>query len=119
MSLKIERLPAPFWVRPLLPIIAVLITFAVTSLLVILAKANPFYASYYFLVAPLSGKVSALEVLVKATPLLLTGAAVTFAFVGGYWNIGAEGQLYAGATAATAIGLHMQNVPPFVALPLM
>lgn len=119
MSLKIERLPAPLWARPLLPIIAILLTFVITSLLVVLAKANPLAASYYFLVAPLSGKVSALEVLVKATPLLLTGAAVTFAFAGGYWNIGAEGQLYAGATAATAIGLHMHNLPAIVALPLM
>jgi simple sugar transport system permease protein len=50
---------------------------------------------------------------------LLTGAAVTFAFVGGYWNIGAEGQLYAGATAATAIGLQMHGLSPWLALPLM
>jgi simple sugar transport system permease protein len=49
----------------------------------------------------------------------LTGAAVTFAFAAGYWNIGVEGQLYAGATAATAIGIQMQNVSPWVALPLM
>src|SRR5690606_444496 len=68
---------------------------------------------------PLSGRVSAIEVLVKATPLLLTGAAVTFAFVGGYWNIGAEGQLYAGAVAATAVGLQMEGVPAWIALPAM
>ncbi len=65
-----------------------------TSVLILWAKANPFEAYYYFLIAPLSSRVSALEVLVKATPLLLTGAAVTFAFSAGYWNIGAEGQLY-------------------------
>jgi len=56
-------------------------------------------------------------VLVKATPLLLTGASVTFAFVGGYWNIGAEGQLYAGATAATAVGLQMNGFSAWVAIP--
>jgi simple sugar transport system permease protein len=74
-----------------------------------LVKANPLEAYYYFLIDPLSSRVSAIEVLVKATPLLLTGAAVTFAFAGGYWNIGAEGQLYAGAVAATAVGLQMQQ----------
>jgi simple sugar transport system permease protein len=63
--------------------------------------------------------VSALEVLVKATPILLTGAAVTWAFTGGYFNIGAEGQLYAGAVAATAVGLQMDGQSPLVALPLM
>jgi simple sugar transport system permease protein len=51
--------------------------------------------------------------------LLLTGAAVTFAFAGGYWNIGVEGQLYAGAVAATAIGLQMDDRSPWLALPLM
>jgi general nucleoside transport system permease protein len=117
--LKVERVAAPWWLRALIPVLAVVVTFLLTSVLVILADANPLLAVYYFLVEPLAGRVSAIEVLVKATPLLLTGAAVTFAFAGGYWNIGAEGQLYAGAVAATAIGLQMDNVPAFLALPLM
>jgi simple sugar transport system permease protein len=105
--------------RPLIPIAAVVITFLLTATLVMLVKANPLEAYYYFLLDPLSNRVSAIEVLVKATPLLLTGAAVTFAFAGGYWNIGAEGQLYAGAVAATAIGLQMHNFSPWIALPTM
>ena len=116
---RIERAPAPVWARPLIPVVAVLATFALTASLVWVADANPLRAYYYFLIDPLSSRVSAIEVLVKATPLLLTGAAVTFAFVGGYWNIGAEGQLYAGATAATAIGLQMHGVSPWLALPTM
>lgn len=119
MGLKIERIPAPVWMRPLIPIAAVVATFVLTATLVVMVNANPIEAYYYFLVDPLSSRVSAIEVLVKATPLLLTGAAVTFAFIGGYWNIGAEGQLYAGATAATAIGVQMHNVSPWLALPLM
>ncbi|MEP7344135.1 MAG: ABC transporter permease [Gemmatimonadaceae bacterium] len=43
--------------------------------------------------------------LVRATPLLLTGLAVALAFRAGVMNIGAEGQLLAGATAATAVGV--------------
>lgn len=119
MGLRIERVPAPLWVRPLIPIAAIVVTFVLTATLVVLVKANPLQAYYYFLVDPLSSRVSAIEVLVKSTPLLLTGAAVTFAFAGGYWNIGAEGQLYAGATAATAIGLQMHGVSPWLALPAM
>jgi simple sugar transport system permease protein len=118
-GLKFERISAPVWMRPLIPIMAILATFALTAALILLVKANPVEAYYYFLVDPLSSRVSAIEVLVKTTPLLLTGAAVTFAFIGGYWNIGAEGQLYAGATAATAIGIQMQEVTPWAALPLM
>jgi len=119
MGLKIERLPAPVWVRPLIPLAAVILTFLLTATLVLLVEANPLEAYYYFLVDPLSSRVSAIEVLVKATPLLLTGAAVTFAFAGGYWNIGAEGQLYAGAVAATAVGLQMHDMSPWLAIPAM
>jgi simple sugar transport system permease protein len=105
--------------RALIPIVAVLITFLITAIFVLAVNANPLEAYYYFLIDPLSSRVSAIEVLVKSTPLLLTGAAVTFAFIGGFWNIGAEGQLLAGATAATAIGVQMHDVSPWIALPLM
>ena len=43
--------------------------------------------------------------LVRSTPLILTGLAVAIAFRAGVFNIGAEGQLLAGATAATAVAL--------------
>jgi ABC-type uncharacterized transport system permease subunit len=118
-KLKIERAAAPVWMRPLIPVLAVVITFMLTAILVVLAKANPLEAYYYFLIAPLSNKVSAIEVLVKSTPLLLTGVAVTFAFSAGYWNIGAEGQLYAGAVAAAWLGVVLKDLPALFAIPLM
>lgn len=43
--------------------------------------------------------------LVRAIPLMLTGVAVAVAFRAGVFNIGAEGQLLAGAASATAIAL--------------
>jgi simple sugar transport system permease protein len=43
--------------------------------------------------------------LVRATPLILLGLAVALAFRAGILNIGAEGQLLAGASAAVAVGL--------------
>src|SRR5687768_7090107 len=43
--------------------------------------------------------------LVRAIPLMFTGLAVALAFRAGVWNIGGEGQLLAGAAAATAVGL--------------
>lgn len=42
--------------------------------------------------------------LVRATPLVLAGLAVALAFRAGVLNVGAEGQLLAGAGAAAAIG---------------
>lgn len=115
----IERAPAPVWMRTLLPIIAIPVTFLITSVIIMMAGANPFTAYYNFLIAPLASKSSAIEVLVKSTPLLLTGAAVAFAFKGGYWNIGAEGQLYAGAIAAAFVGTILVDVPPIIGIPAM
>ncbi|MHB8086902.1 MAG: ABC transporter permease [Anaerolineaceae bacterium] len=115
----IERAPAPVWMRTLLPIIAIPVTFLLTSIIILMAGANPFTAYYNFLIAPLASKSSAIEVLVKSTPLLLTGAAVAFAFKGGYWNIGAEGQLYAGAIAAAFVGTILVDVPPIIGIPAM
>jgi general nucleoside transport system permease protein len=43
--------------------------------------------------------------LVRAVPLMLTGAAVALAFRAGVLNIGAEGQLLVGAAAAAAVAL--------------
>jgi general nucleoside transport system permease protein len=118
-NFRIERAPAPVWMRTLLPIIAIPVTFLITSIVILMAGANPFTAYYNFLIAPLASKSSAIEVLVKSTPLLLTGAAVAFAFKGGYWNIGAEGQLYAGAIVATFVGTTLKDVSPVLGIPAM
>ncbi len=45
------------------------------------------------------------DALVRATPLILAGLAVALAFRGGVFNIGAEGQLLAGAVAGTSVSL--------------
>ena len=45
------------------------------------------------------------EVLVRATPLMLAGLGVSIGFNSGFFNIGAEGQIYMGAAAATVVGL--------------
>jgi simple sugar transport system permease protein len=118
-KLKIERAAAPGWIKPLIPIIAIPVTFLITSLVILLAGANPLQAFYQFLVVPLSTKSSAIEVLVKSTPLLLTGAAAAFAFAGGYWNIGGEGQLYAGAIMAAWVGMVFKGVSPWIGIPAM
>ena len=88
------------WSTPVLVLAAVLITFAITAGPILIAGANPLEAYAAFVVQPLTSEFTLLEVLVTATPILLTGAAVAIAFRAGYWNIGAEGQLLLGAIAA-------------------
>jgi general nucleoside transport system permease protein len=49
--------------------------------------------------------------LVRAVPLIVLGLAVGLSFRAGVFNIGAEGQFYAGAMAATWVGLHVATWP--------
>lgn len=58
------------------------------------------------------------ETVLAATPLIFTGLAVALGFQSGLFNIGAEGQLYVGAAAATFVGFAVTGVPWFVHLPL-
>jgi general nucleoside transport system permease protein len=53
--------------------------------------------------------------LVRAVPLIIIGLGIALAFRGGALNIGAEGQFYAGAIAATWVGLHVVGRPDGVA----
>lgn len=55
--------------------------------------------------------------LVRTVPLVLTGLAVALAFRAGVWNIGAEGQLYAGAIAAAWVGLAAGGAPGVLLVP--
>jgi general nucleoside transport system permease protein len=107
------------WSTPVLVVAAVLITFVITAGPIIVAGANPIEAYAAFVVVPLTSQFTLLEVLVSATPILLTGAAVAIAFRAGYWNIGAEGQLLLGAIGAAGVGIVVGGLPPLLALPLM
>jgi ABC-type uncharacterized transport system permease subunit len=107
------------WSTPVLVLAAVLITFVITAGPILVAGANPIEAYVAFVVRPLTSQFTLLEVLVTATPILFTGAAVAIAFRAGYWNIGAEGQLLLGAIAAAGIGTVVGGLPPLIALPLM
>ncbi len=58
------------------------------------------------------------EVLVRAIPLILAGLGASVGFSTGFFNIGAEGQIYMGAAAATAVGMAFPNLPAGLLLPL-
>ncbi|QGP91097.1 Branched-chain amino acid transport system / permease component [Neomoorella glycerini] len=56
--------------------------------------------------------------LVLAIPLMLAGLGIALAFRSGIFNIGAEGQLYLGAMAATYFGARYHDLPFIIHLPL-
>jgi simple sugar transport system permease protein len=86
------------------PVGAIAFTLLVSSLLVLWAGV-PVAPTWAALVRGGFGSVFAwTETLTRATPLILTGLAAAVAFKARLFNIGAEGQLYAGALAAVAVG---------------
>ena len=107
----------------LAPLGAVLFTLMISALLVRWAGA-PVGQTYALLLKGGFGSVFALsETLTRAIPLMLTGLAAAVAFKARLFNIGAEGQLYAGALAAVAVGgLHGGtgfDLPPALLFVLM
>ncbi|HEX6288611.1 MAG TPA: ABC transporter permease [Herpetosiphonaceae bacterium] len=56
--------------------------------------------------------------LVEATPYILAGLAVAFAFKCGLFNIGAEGQLFMGALGSVTVGFAVTGLPMIIHLPL-
>ncbi len=92
----------------LAPLGAVGLTLLVCTALVAWAGA-PVGRTYALMLQGGFGSVFAWsETLTRAVPLILTGLAAAVAFKARLFNIGAEGQLYAGAIAAVAVG----GVPP-------
>ena len=86
------------------PLLAVAATLMFSSLLVAIAGAPIGQAYSHLLDGAFGSRFAWSETLTRATPLILTGLAAAIAFRARLYNIGAEGQLYAGALAAVAIG---------------
>ena len=58
------------------------------------------------------------ESLTQSVPYIFAGLAVAFAFQGGLFNIGGEGQMLVGALCSVYVGFKFTGMPWFVHLPL-
>jgi len=98
---------------------ALLAVLAIAAALVAVAGA-PVAQTFALMAKGAFGSVfAASETLTRAIPLLFTSLAATVAFKARLFNIGAEGQLYAGALAAVAVGSGALALPPVLLFPLM
>jgi simple sugar transport system permease protein len=105
MMFRLEaRSSTPAWFNLALPVVAILATLILCSGLIALAGAGVFQAYGVMFSASLGDSYAITETLVRATPMIFTGLAVAVAFRAKFWNIGAEGQLLAGAVASCVVG---------------
>ena len=103
----------------LVPLAAITLTLLAGSVLFSLLGKSPLAAFHAFFIEPLSTRYGIGEVLLKTGPLLLIAQGLAIGFRARVWNIGAEGQLLAGAMAASALALHFDTTESVWLLPAM
>jgi ABC-type uncharacterized transport system permease subunit len=111
----------------LFPLVTVAIAFVIGGLVVILVGSNPFSVykqlavgagldwPFQYLpghpvhVDPVVSEINLTHTLTYATPLVLAGLAVGFAFRCGLFNIGGQGQYWVGAYLAVEVALYVSD----------
>ena len=120
MSIRIERrLRQPHWLSAAVPVGSVAAAFAIIALVLVSTGHDPVhtYAKLFQSAFIDDGALSA--TFVSATPLAFTGLAAAAAFRMNLFNIGGEGQLYAGVIGAAGLALVLKGQPGAVAIAAM
>jgi len=105
----------------LVPVYAILLALLVAAVVILLVGSDPIEA-YRALLRGMFGSGNRINAsLGRSTPFIGAALAVAFAFRAGLFNIGAEGQLLVGATAAAWVGTFsfLADVPGPVVIPLV
>ena len=114
------------WALLAIPVIAILLSFLVGAVVVVLSSflvghglnlTLPVTAYAALLGGSILSPTGLVETFVQATPLLLAGLGVGFGFKAGLFNIGAQGQFLMGAVAAIWVGTAVEGSPSIVAIP--
>jgi len=102
--------------KMVVPVIGICIAIITGAVVMIISNYDPVaaYKALFYGAFVRNWHISVLN----AAPLMFTGLSVALAFHAGLFNIGAEGQYYIGAMAATYLGLYV-NLPPFLSLALI
>ena len=103
----------------LVSLISIFLGLLVGALFMMITGHNPFVGFSYLFQGGLKNIERIGNTIATATPLILTGLSVAFAFRTGLFNIGAPGQMLFGGFCATAVGLTFPELPSFTLLPLM
>lgn len=99
-------------------VLAILLGFVVAMIILAFTGYNPFEAFGILFKGIFSKPKYIANVIIKATPIIITGVSVSFAFKVGLFNIGAEGQYIVGSVVATMVGI-MTDFPGIIEYPLI
>lgn len=98
----------------LIPILSVVTALILGALITLFSGGDPILAYKGLWEGAFGSWDSLSETIVWATPYILAGLAVAIGFKGGLFNIGAEGQITAGALVSVWIGYSVTFLPGFI-----
>ena len=110
------RAQTPTWIHVAVPLLALLAAMLCGAVILAVTGAAPMVVYRAMLDASLNGIRPVERTLTYATPLILTGLAAAVAFRMKLYNIGAEGQLFMGAIAASGVALQLPSGTPRVVM---
>ncbi|PGS47141.1 ABC transporter permease [Bacillus sp. AFS041924] len=102
----------------IISLIAIFLGLIAGALLILITGNDPVEGFSYLFQGGLKDPERIGNTLATATPLILTGLSVAFAFRTGLFNIGASGQMLFGGFVASAIGL-TYDLPTLILVPIM
>lgn len=115
-----KRLRTSFYTRTGYNLLSIFIALVIGGIFLAVVNTNPFQAYSDIVNDVFLTSFGWEDLMIKISPLLLTGVAVALAANMRIWNIGAEGQLYIGALAATGIALNYgHTASSWVVIPAM
>jgi simple sugar transport system permease protein len=119
--MRIERrLQQPRWLMVAVPILSIAVAFVFATVILLATHHPPLHTFRRLVDAAFLGNGALTETLVSATPLAFTGLAAAVAFRMNLFNIGGEGQLYAGAITGATVALLLAGAPsPLVIAAMM
>ena len=113
------REQTPAWLPWVAIFLAGIVTLCFAAVLLVFAGASPLDGFRELFIGAFGSRNALTETGATATPLIFTGLAAAVAFRAKFWNIGAEGQLYAGALAVTFFGTGLIELPPYLMIPFL
>src|SRR5690554_2049251 len=97
---------------------AIIFALGVGAILILMAGINPLEAYAYLVKGTLGNTYGIGETLARFIPLAFTGVGFSMAYQAGFFNVGAEGQLYLGALGAVIAGVMAPELPAVLHIPL-
>ena len=91
--------------------VSVVIALCVAGLVIAVCGYNPLVVYREMLAGSFGSAYYVQQTIQKVIPLLVMGLGVAVCFKMNFINIGAEGQFYIGAVAATYVALHVEGLP--------